>query len=131
MNMRSLPPLRFSVSTEELELCATAFREFSIEGRWADEFEWDRPGFLAAVQRPGYRVAPFDLLNLLQQAGVRADLLLAFASANLHVAAYLAGEHFIVALRFQVLDEVCNFRELGVIGPVDRADDNRVKRAGG
>ena len=48
----SLPPLRFRVSTEELELCATAFREFSIEGRWADEFEWDHPGFLAAVQRP-------------------------------------------------------------------------------
>ena len=48
----SLPPLRFSVSTEELERCAIAFREFSIEGRWAEEFEWDQRGFLAAVRRP-------------------------------------------------------------------------------
>ncbi len=48
----SLPSLRFRVSTEELQLCVTAFREFSIDGRWAEEFDWDQRGFLAAVQRP-------------------------------------------------------------------------------
>ena len=48
----SLPALRFTVSNEEFGLCVTAFRGFGVEGRWANEFDWDRPGFLASVERP-------------------------------------------------------------------------------
>ena len=51
-NSESLPPLRYAVSDEELGLCATAFRNFGIDGRWVNEFDWDRPGFLAWVERP-------------------------------------------------------------------------------
>lgn len=48
----SLPPLRFSVSDEEFGLCAAAFRGFGVEGRWENEFDWDRRGFVAGVERP-------------------------------------------------------------------------------
>lgn len=48
----SLPPLRFTVSNEELASCVVAFRQYGVAGRWDNEFDFDRRGFVAGVQRP-------------------------------------------------------------------------------